>query len=91
MGDELKSRLMRLVDGELDPAEAEAATALCRDDPVAAAYVASLAGDRALLRAAFPATATGLQRAEATIRAGFAARRRRELPGGWRCRSRLRC
>ena len=72
-----KLALMRLVDGELDPTEACAVAVSCRTKPDAAAYLADLASEGALLRAAFPVDSQGLPRAAAAIDAAFAARGRR--------------
>jgi surface antigen len=74
MDPQRRLRLMRLADGER-----------IADDPAApigglppdeAAYVAELATQRALLRAAFPSTANGLEPARRTIEAALTARRR---------------
>jgi surface antigen len=69
--------LMRLVDGELTAEEAAAATASCREQPEAAARLAALVGDRALLQAAFPPEASDAARLVAAIDAAFASARRR--------------
>ena len=82
MEEVLKLELMRLVDGELSQAEARSVAASCRADPVAAAYVADLSADRALLRAAFPVDPSGTPGAVAAIDAALAARHREVRP--WR-------
>ena len=74
MDEDRKLILMALADGEFDAASAKQP----RLDPAEAAYVADLCAERALLRAAFPPETDGLERARATLAAGFAARRRRE-------------
>ena len=76
MDEAQKLMLMRLVDGDLGAEEAAAAAAPCRQQPEAAAYLADLVHDRAVLRAAFPPEGDGVAGLVAAIDRGFAERRR---------------
>lgn len=90
LDDGTRRDLMRLCDGELDGERAAATARRCRDDPEAAAYVAALQADRALLRAAFPVAeaggpaGTGAASGEAALEAAFARRRGRAEAVRWR-------
>jgi surface antigen len=83
LSDETRLDLMRLCDGELEGERARAVAARCREDREAAAFVAGLEADRALLRAAFPVEA-GNATARTALESAFAARRRRAAAGRWR-------
>lgn len=76
MDESQKLMLMRLVDGDLGAEEAAASALLCRQQPQAAAYLADLVHDRAVLRAAFPPEGDGAASLVAAIDRGFAQRRR---------------
>lgn len=75
MDGDRRTLLTRLADGEATPAELREAAAW-RDDSEAVAMLAELAGERALLRAAFPLEGEGHAAARRAIDDGFAARRR---------------
>ncbi len=77
MDQERKLRLMRLMDGELDPDPGPGASLVPRLADVEAAYVGTLSADRALLRALFPATTEGQAAPQRVIESAFAARGRR--------------
>ena len=74
MDEQARLRLMELADGE--QIEEAAAASISRLGPEEAAYLAELSTQRAVLRAAFPATPVGLEAARRTIEAALLARRR---------------
>lgn len=80
---ETRLDLMRLCDGELEGEQAATAALRCREDPEAAAFVAGLQADRALVRAAFPLGEAGAAADRAALDAAF-ARRRPAIAGRWR-------